>query len=171
MREQGTHWALGSLCSFPKSPAFPKSACAASLLLLSLQLWHWYQHGSAALPTAHPELAACELLARALHTAESVPLCICHPWGKCPASAHPQGWDLTLCCRAAQGVPGQVSGCPDPGLSSSGAAVPWLQPPVPQGLHPGRLLPRRLTPRQGELSTRTPQETPSLFRYLYISIF
>lgn len=82
-------------------------------LLLSLQFWHWYQHGSAALPIAHPELTACELSARALHTAESVPLSICHLWGKCPTPG-PTGLDPHFLLWSSPGCPGL-------------AALPWAR--------------------------------------------
>ncbi|XP_058711707.1 mitochondrial carrier homolog 1 isoform X2 [Poecile atricapillus] len=44
----------------------------------------------------------------------------------------------------------------------SGAAVPWLQPAVPQGARPSRLLPHRLTPRQGELINSDSSRNPKL---------
>lgn len=128
-----------------------------------------------------PRACSCELLACALHTAESVPLCSCHPWGKCPTPA-PTGLGLHFVLQSSPGCsglaalpwawsqallkqlqfPGQVSGCPDPRLSSSGAAVPWLQPAVPQGAHPSRLLPHQLMPRQGQLINLDSSRNPKL---------
>lgn len=151
VREQGTCWALGSLCSFPKFPAFPKSACAASLLCSAPRAFS-------------PRIA---------HSRVCAPLQL-SPLGEMPnSSTHRAGTSL---CPAEQPrmprpcspalkqlqFPGQVSGCPDRGLSSSGPAVPWLQPPVPQGAHPGCLLPRGLTPRQGELINLDSSRNPKL---------
>lgn len=191
MREQGTHWALGSLCSLPNIPAFPKSACAASLPC-SVACFYPSSGTGTSMAVLLCPLHTPSLQPRSLHCTQQS-LCTSAsvtPGGNAQLQ-HPQGWNITLSCRAAQGAlalqpwawsqallkelqfPGQVSGCPDPGLSSSGAAVPWLQPAVPQGVHPSRLLPHRLMPRQGELFNSDSSRNPKLVSipvYLYFLI-
>ncbi|XP_030329003.1 mitochondrial carrier homolog 1 isoform X2 [Strigops habroptila] len=44
----------------------------------------------------------------------------------------------------------------------SGAAVPWLQPALPQSSHPSRLLPHRLTPGLGEAMNLESSRNPEL---------
>uniref|UniRef100_A0A8C3NVE7 Mitochondrial carrier homolog 1 n=1 Tax=Cyanoderma ruficeps TaxID=181631 RepID=A0A8C3NVE7_9PASS len=102
VREQGTRWALGSLCSFPKVSSIPQK-CLCCLfavpcsLLLSLPFWHRYQCGSAAhctpvsfWPVHCPQQSLC-------------PSASVTPGGNAQLQ-HPQGWNLTLSCRATQGA-------------------------------------------------------------------
>lgn len=55
-------------------------------------------------------------------------------------------------------------------LCSSGAAVPRLQPPLPQSARARRLLPHRLTPRQGQLTNLDSSRNPKLVS-IYIFFF
>lgn len=93
-------------------------------LLLSLQFCHWYQHGSAALPIAHPSLQLGAFSLCIAHSRVCAPLQL-SPLGAMPnSSTHRAGTSL---CPAEQ--PRMLRPCsPALGMESGRAktaAVPW----------------------------------------------